>query len=227
MLLHIPHSNTTIPSYENKMAKNENVLESIEKYTDHRTSELFHYDGADRVEYNYSRVFCDVEKLEENEPMEALGLGILYDVSNKSRKHPNKALESYKEHHKKLLDTTLRQKNMFGKMVIIDCHSFSNEQAEEQGFSSDIPDICLGTDEIHTSSELLTLCKEHFEKDGYNIGINIPFSGTIIPLELYGDETVLSIMIEVNKAVYADEEGFDRLKRSIGVLLKEIDFFYG
>jgi len=227
MFLHIPHSNTTIPSYEEQMAKDKNVLEAIEKYTDHRTSELFHYDGAERVEYGYSRLFCDVEKLEENEPMEALGLGILYKVSNASRKYPEKALETYNEHHKKLLETTKKQKEMFDKVIIIDCHSFSNEQAVEQGFSSNIPDICFGTDEIHTSSELLRLCKEHFEKDGYRIGVNTPFSGTIIPLELYGDEDILSIMIEVNKAVYADEEGFDRLKRSIGVLLGEIGSFYG
>jgi len=74
------------------MVKDPNVLEAIEKYTDHRTSELFHYDGAKRVEYGYSRPFCDVEKLEKNESMEALGLGILYEVSNKSRKYPEKAL---------------------------------------------------------------------------------------------------------------------------------------
>ena len=76
MLLHIPHSNTTIPSYEDQMVKDKKVLEAIEKYTDHRTSELFHYAKAERVEYGYSRLFCDVEKLEENEPMEVLGLGI-------------------------------------------------------------------------------------------------------------------------------------------------------
>ena len=85
MLLHIPHSNTTIPSYEDKMANDKNVLKAIEKYTDHRTSELFHYDGVERIEYGYSRLFCDVEKLEENEPMEALGLGILYEVLNALR----------------------------------------------------------------------------------------------------------------------------------------------
>ena len=76
MLLHIPHSNTTIPSYEEQMAKDINVLEAIEKYTDHRTSELFQYDKAERVEYGYSRLFYDVEKLEENEPMEALGFWV-------------------------------------------------------------------------------------------------------------------------------------------------------
>jgi len=68
--------NIKIQFYSIKKAKDKDVLEAIEKYTDHRTSELFHYDGAKRVEYGYSRFFCDVEKLEENEPMEALGLGI-------------------------------------------------------------------------------------------------------------------------------------------------------
>jgi N-formylglutamate amidohydrolase len=116
MLLHIPHSNTTIPSYEEQMAKDKDVLKAIEKYTDHRTSELFHYDGAERVEYGYSRLFCDVEKLEENEPMEALGLGILYEVSNASRKYPEKALATYRKHHKKLLETTKKQKEMFDKV---------------------------------------------------------------------------------------------------------------
>ena len=50
MLLHIPHSNTTIPSYEEQMAKDKDVLEAIEKYTDHRTSELFHDDGVELIE---------------------------------------------------------------------------------------------------------------------------------------------------------------------------------
>ena len=49
------------------------------------------YNGTERVEYGYSMLFCDVEKLEKNEPMEALGLGILYEVSNASRKYPEKA----------------------------------------------------------------------------------------------------------------------------------------
>ena len=31
---------------------------------------------------------------------------------------------------------------------------------------------------------------------------------------------------EVNKAVYADEERFNRLKRSIGILLEKVDTFY-
>ena len=70
------HPPSITQGYEDKMAKDKNILEAIEKYTDHRTRELFHYEGAKRVEYGYSRLFCDVEKLEKNEPMEgSIGFG--------------------------------------------------------------------------------------------------------------------------------------------------------
>jgi len=225
MILHIPHSSTLVPNYETAMQQDKNVWEAIEKYTDHRTDELFSYEGADRVEYPYSRVFCDVEKLEENEPMEELGLGILYDVSSKSRKYPNMALETYKEHHTKLLNSVNSLKTMLNKVIIIDCHSFSDEQAMEQGFSTSF-DICLGTDETHTPNSLSLICKEHFKKEGYSVGIDEPFMGTIVPLKLYGDEDVISIMIEVNKRIYADDEDFVRLKSSINELLGKISLNY-
>jgi len=226
MILHVPHSSTTIPDYETAMQQDKNVLEAIEKYTDHRTNELFSYSGAARVQYQYSRLFCDVEKLEENEPMEALGLGILYDISNNSRKYPNKALETYKEHHNKLLKETSMQTAYFNKTIIIDCHSFSDEQAREQGYNEKIVDICLGTDKIHTPNELTQMCQEHFEKEGYSIGIDTPFKGTILPLKLYGVKDIFSIMIEVNKRVYSNEADFIRLRDIISSLLKKIDLFY-
>lgn len=226
MILHIPHSSTKIPDYEDEMKHDKRVIQAIEKYTDFRTDELFFYNGSDRVVYPYSRVFCDVEKLEENEPMEALGLGVLYDVSNKTRKYPNKALETYKEHHKKLLSNCYELKSMLKRVIIIDCHSFSDEQALEQGYTH-TPDICLGSDNTHTPSELLDMCKEYFESNGYRIGVNTPFQGTIVPLTLYGDEDILSIMIEVNKRIYANEEDFSRLRECINSLLEKIeDNFY-
>ena len=227
MILHIPHSSTLIPEFETEMMKDKDVLEAIEKYTDHRTHELFNgYKLAETIQYPYSRVFCDVEKLEENEPMEALGLGILYDVSKNTRKFPDRALETYKEHHTELLKVTLKEKAYFDKTIIIDCHSFSDEQAKEQGYNEKIVDICLGTDETHTPNELTQMCQEHFEKEGYNVGINEPFQSTIIPLKLYENEDILSIMLEVNKRTYSNEADFIRLKDCISVLLEKIDVFY-
>jgi len=226
MILHIPHSSELIPSYEDEMAKDKEVLNAIERYTDFKTNELFSFEKATKVEYAYSRLFCDVEKLEKNEPMEKLGLGILYDVSKKSRKYPNRALETYTKHHKKLLEVTSLELDLFDRAIIIDCHSFSAEQAKEQGFNEDLPNICLGVDEIHTSDVLVSLCKEHFNKDGYSIGVNVPFCGTIIPLTLYGNENILSIMIEINKESYDSDEKFLALKRSIGTLLEKIHTLY-
>jgi len=49
--------NIKIQFYSIKKAKDKDVLEAIEKYTDYRTSKLFYYDGAERVEYCYSRLW--------------------------------------------------------------------------------------------------------------------------------------------------------------------------
>jgi N-formylglutamate deformylase len=78
MIIHIPHSSTEIPSYEDDMKKSEITKKMIEKYTDFYTDDLFFYENAKIIKYPYSRVFCDVEKLEEKEPQEKYGLGILY-----------------------------------------------------------------------------------------------------------------------------------------------------
>jgi N-formylglutamate deformylase len=222
MIIHIPHSSTKIPDYEDKMKESKITKKMIEKYTDFYTSDLFFYEGADIIEYPYSRVFCDVEKLEENEPQEKYGLGILYKNVEHLRKFPQKALETYKEHHKKLLASASMQTAYFDKVIIIDAHSFSEEQAKEQGFIN-VPDICIGTDDIHTPKDIIELVKNHFESNGYSVGINTPYSGTIVPLELYGHKDIISIMIELNKKTYMNsEEDYKKLKNIIYNLLKEL-----
>jgi len=72
------------------------------------------------------------------------------------------------------------------------------------------------------------MCKEYFESNGYRIGVNTPFQGTIVPLNFYGkDKDILSIMIEVNKRIYANEKDFIRLRECITSLLEKIEYnFY-
>jgi len=59
------------------------LLEAIEKYTDHRTSELFHYDGAVRVKYGYSRLFCNVEKVRRERTDGSIGFRDFLSLSAK------------------------------------------------------------------------------------------------------------------------------------------------
>lgn len=74
------------------------------------------------------------------------------------------------------------------------------------------------------------LVKNHFEKNGYSTEINIPYSGTIVPLQLYGNKNISSIMIEINKKTYMNsKEDYKKLKETINELLakiKEKEEFY-
>jgi len=52
-----------------------------------------------------------------------------------------------------------------------------------------------------------------FKALGYDVAIDSPFSGTIVPLKHYHkDQRVTSVMIEVNRSLYASPSGFKRVQ---------------
>lgn len=68
------------------------------------------------------------------------------------------------------------------------------------------PEICLGTDNFHTSQKLLEAAQNAFSARGFEVGINTPFAVSIVPLEFYEkDARVQSIMIEVRRDLYMKE----------------------
>lgn len=76
------------------------------------------------------------------------------------------------------------------------------------------PDICIGADEYHTPQKLTDIIKLQFESLGYSVEINSPFSGSIVPSKYYKqDKRVVSIMIEVNRKLYMNEETFLKSKQ--------------
>jgi N-formylglutamate amidohydrolase len=55
-----------------------------------------------------------------------------------------------------------------------------------------------------------------FKAHGYDVAIDSPFSGTIVPLKHYHkDQRVLSVMIEVNRSLYASPSGFKRVQSDL------------
>lgn len=61
-----------------------------------------------------------------------------------------------------------------------------------------------------------------FQPKGYIVGLNTPFSGSIVPLNQYRtDPRVNSFMIEINRALYMDgssgskSEGFMQVRENI------------
>ena len=114
----------------------------------------------------------------------------------------------------------------FGQALIVDAHSFPDIPLPcdtNQDFPR--PDICLGTDFFHTPVWIIELAKVQFEKQGYSVEINSPYSGTMVPLDFYKtDSRVSSIMIEINRRLYLDGEyrtiqpNFEKLNTCINQL---------
>jgi N-formylglutamate deformylase len=121
----------------------------------------------------------------------------------------------YHPHHNALtqmVDDCLEQHN---QCLIIDCHSFP---ALPLPYESDTnrPDICIGTDSYHTSTELKDYLSAAFKALGYDVAIDSPFSGTIVPLKHYHkDQRVESVMIEVNRSFYASPSDFKRVQSDL------------
>lgn len=67
------------------------------------------------------------------------------------------------------------------------------------------PEICIGTDDLHTPDHLTNTIAKAFAGFG-TVGVNEPFIGTYVPLQQYGtDQRVHSVMIEIRRDLYMDE----------------------
>ena len=234
IVLHIPHASKHIPDEYLKfftLSKKDLEIEIL-KMTDHFTDELFDIsnDNIHQLKFPISRLLVDVERFEEDElePMFKVGMGCIYEKT-----HDGKSLKLvkdikdelinkfYKTHHEnftKIVDTKLKQNN---KVLIIDCHSFPKYPLPYELIQAmDRPEICIGTDNFHTSEELKNSFGELFKKSNFTVKYNAPFKGSIIPLKFYNKELrVQSIMIEVRRDLYMDENS---KKKTINFMILKV-----
>ena len=70
------------------------------------------------------------------------------------------------------------------------------------------PEICLGSDAYFTPGTLLAAAEDYFVQKGLHVAVNTPFAGAIVPEPFYSsrDKRVRSLMIEVNRSLYMNEE---------------------
>jgi len=234
MILHIPHSSTKIPD---GIIFDKSIDEDLLRMTDWYTDELFSYSAMAKFIFPWSRLFCDVERFIDNEPMEQQGHGICYtrDSFGNHLRHvideEKQAIieKYYKPHHTKFSVECNHCLSLFNEVVIVDCHSFSDEVLPHESDQDVIrPDFCIGTDDFHTPQVLVDEIKNHLDSKGFVVFINKPFSGTIVPLLHYKkNKDLKSIMIEVNRKLYLDrpDEEFQYIKGIIGELLNIIDAY--
>jgi N-formylglutamate amidohydrolase len=236
LVIHTPHAGRYLPvasdgNYYATGYKMNRIRNFAYLLTDYYTDKLFstNLPSATQISFDYSRVFCDVERL-LNDPLEEKGLGICYNLKrfvaldiekpvwNKSKEE---TMNLYYEHHRALANSI--QENT----LLLDCHSFSehdNVLCPNAHEYKDI-DICLGYNEDQTkpSEEVLQFVANFFMQKGYRVVFNKPFSNS---KTAETEHQYHSLMIEVNKHCYMNEEtlektnGFEKFHNELQNLYK-------
>jgi N-formylglutamate deformylase len=241
-VLHIPHSSRYVPAEERQTivlddaALNKEFLRMTDAYTD----ELFPVTPveAGRVIFPVSRLVCDVERFAQdvNEPMAARGMGVSYtrtSMGDVLKVQPDAVRRQalldrlYWPHHAELERMVNDVTTQSGICLIVDCHSFASVALPyELDQTSDRADICVGTDQFHTPLPVRDAIVAAAEEEGYSVAIDAPFAGALVPLSAYRkDRRVSSVMIEVNRRLYMDENlgvknaEFEKVSATVGRLI--------
>ena len=217
LILHIPHSSTNIPFLDGYVADENKIQNEIVKLTDWYTDELFFTNTDTMIIAPFSRIFCDVERFEndEDEVMSKVGMGAVYErfdngdlLRNVTTDLRAKIIKDYYwNHHNAFSDKVKEQLDKSNSCLIIDCHSYpSTPVSRDLDQTTSRPDFNIGIDHYHTPKKLIDVSIAYFEQKGYSLGVDWPYSGTIVPMEYYQkNNTVHSIMLEVNRKLYLNE----------------------
>lgn len=218
IVLNIPHANPIFPSENEKLKwENQELLASLlNTWTDWFTDKIFmpideNKSFVKSIVFPYSRFYIDVERLVDDE-LNKIGQGIVYTSISGNVRNVNDTSEYmtlYNEHigsFSSCLDENT---------ILIDCHSFPSDWGDV--------DVCIGynNDESY-SKELVDTVTNYFESCGYKIGINTPYSNSLTPVHPI---TYKSIMIELNKRIYMDEENIS-LSDNAEVIHNQINKLY-
>lgn len=240
IILHIPHSSTRIPFRDGYIVNDTFLEQEIFKLTDWHTDDLFYSDEDEMIVAEFSRIFCDPERFTDDsqEVMAQFGMGVLYEKSDNGDKIRNVTAELknkviigfYEKHHQKFSDAVNNQLNLFGKAIIIDCHSYPNTPlSRDLDQRPNRPDFNIGTDPFHTPKEFIDLSKSFFDDAGYTLGIDEPYKGSIVPIEHYqNNKNVQTIMLEINRRLYLKEstnqknENYSQIKKVTGDFIRLI-----
>jgi N-formylglutamate amidohydrolase len=229
-IIHLPHASRAIPAdVREAVCLSDSELEAqLDRLTDHYTDELFSAKHPDVIPlvYPVSRFVVDPERFSEDvlEPMAMRGQGAVYTKTvdglpfrnQLSLDDRNSLMDRfYWPHHNQLDHLAGTALAAHGRALIVDAHSFpSSPLPVDLDQSADRPDICIGSDEFHTPVELVDVIKVMFKDAGFSVGVNNPYCGTLVPNQFYGkDNRVKSVMIEINRRLYLQDEPKDIRKR--------------
>ena len=243
LLIHLPHDATAIPSDARTdfRLSGQDLRAECLRLTDRHTAALY-ADGippADVLRAEVSRLVVDVERFPDDAqgPCAQVGMGATYVRTADGR--PLRALTPerraelmalyYWPHHRALEEAAAARLARFGRCLILDAHSYPTGPLPTQLAFGPSPEIGIGTQPGHTPPALRDLAADFFRAHGYDVGVDVPFSGAMVPNAYFGREPRLwSVMIEVRRDLYMDEAtgvphaGFARTQAALTELRAEL-----
>ncbi|CAN2236759.1 HutG N-formylglutamate amidohydrolase [actinobacterium SCGC AAA044-D11] len=222
LIIHVPHSARYIPEEVRRdiLLDDSDLEAELNEMTDSLTAEMVLHATANLVSpptlfiNRFSRLVIDPERFpDEREIMNQVGMGAVYSrtSSGEQLREPNfdsshLIANYYVPYAKALTDLVSDKLKIHDKVLIIDFHSYRNEQhpnAVNHGQAR--PPVCIGTDAFHTPSGLVELAQLQFAPFGESV-LNQPYAGTYVPLDFYqSDPRVASIMLENRADLLVDE----------------------
>jgi len=214
LLIHVPHASIYLPAeYRRTALIPADELEEENRFMcDTGVLELIPPVLAENiVAFPYSRLYCDVERFRDGtEPMEAYGMGYIYTRDSRGREmfrpsdaHRAEVTAVYKAYHEKLDRRVSKILVKYGKCLIIDLHSFSDETVNRLFGWTDFPDVCIGTEENYYSEEIVNGICSFCKVMGLSVALNYPYRGSLVPNQYFGKKNtgIVSVMLEINKWV--------------------------
>lgn len=221
LVIHVPHASTIMPEgYRAQFGISDAALETeIHQSADLHTDLLARqaWPQAEIVETRVSRVLLDVERYADDalEQMARVGRGVIYThdcsggslqrtVSSKDR---GQLLDTFYHPHWKNLRAVAPD------AVLIDLHTYpKNAWPIEPQTNAARPEIDLGTSAGITPPEWAAGLWTHFERLGFTVGENTPYSGVIDAGAKH------AVMIEIRRDVLGSGPGSSEWHRLVSAL---------
>ncbi len=228
VLLHVPHAGTRIPGWvrPHLLLDDAALAREVAALTDHGTDALA-LSAADRagrrpwvIVNRVSRFVVDVERFpDDREEMAVVGMGAVYTRDTRGRRIRGEDTE----HAQRLLaayfrpwGTAVRQVLSIGRTVLLDVHSYPREALPyELHGGGPRPEVCLGTDRVHTPAWLVAAARRAFA--GFETGLDSPFAGAYLPDGAAG----ATLMIEIRRDVHAERP--EALVAALAQLVETVD----
>lgn len=246
-MLHVPHAGLVIPpDARSGIVVDDAALDrELARMTDRHTHQLalraVEVAGVDAVIVvnRVSRLVVDPERLpDDHEPMAAIGMGAVYRATSDLGvlREPDPArdvalreryFDPYAAAVSAEIDAVLA---VHGSVTIIDLHSYPERALPyEREPTEPRPGLCVGTDTVHTPPTLVSAAREAFEGVAGGVELDVPFTGTYVPLgHLGANDAVSSLMLEIRRDLYMDEQtlalhhGADEIVARLAALLTDV-----